>query len=109
MPTVNEALGGLLETAIKNPKSTASALLTCALVGIPGLLSCGCIHGKAAAVAGGILGAAKIYVGLIQKDATTLHIPAGANPVIQMPEGGTINQSSATEVNVNPSPSIPNL
>jgi hypothetical protein len=70
MTTVNEALGGLIESATKNPKSTLSAILTVALVGIPSLLACQCIHGKPAAIALAILTAAKLYVGAKQLDVS---------------------------------------
>lgn len=98
MPTINEALGGFLQAAIKNPKSTISAVLTVALVGIPSLLSCGCIHGKTAAIAGAILTAAKLYVGAKQLDANKFTLPPNSSAEINVPAGSTIEQTATTKV-----------
>lgn len=69
MPTVNEVLGGLLENAVKNPRSTVSGLLTGVIGFVPVLLMTGLIHGKAAIIAGTILSASKIiWAAFFQKD-----------------------------------------
>lgn len=72
MPTVNEVLGGLLQKAVDNPKTTAQSLLTCTMVLVPTLLGAGMIHGKAAAIAGSLLAAAKMLVGFTQTDGIVL-------------------------------------
>ena len=48
MPTVNQVLGGLLDNAIKNPRTTISGILTGLIGLIPTLLAGGIIHGKRA-------------------------------------------------------------
>lgn len=98
MTTVNEALGGVIESAIKNPKSTLSALLTVALVGIPSLLACQCIHGKTAAIAGALLTAAKLYVGARQLDANHFTLPPDSSAEINVPAGSTLEQTATTKV-----------
>jgi hypothetical protein len=75
MPTVNEVLGGLLQKAINNPKTTAQSFLTCFLTLVPTLLAVGAIHGKAAAIAGSLLAVAKVWVGATQHDGVV--IPPG--------------------------------
>lgn len=77
MPTVNEVLGGMLSRAIQNPKTTLQSLLTCVMVLVPTLLASNLIHGKAAAIAGGILAAAKVLVGMTQHDG--IIVPAGTH------------------------------
>jgi hypothetical protein len=68
MPTVNEVLGGLLQKAVQNPKSTIQSFLTVFLTSVPLLLASGSIHGKAAAIAASLLSVAKIFLGMLQLD-----------------------------------------
>jgi hypothetical protein len=78
MPTVSEVVGGLLENAIQNPRTTVSSILTALIGGVPILLGTGLIHGKAATIAGSILLTSKIIWGtFFQKDAgrTPAYVP----------------------------------
>lgn len=75
MPTISEVLGGLLENAVQNPRTTVSSILTAFIGGVPILLGTGLIHGKAATIAGSILLTSKVVWGtFFQKDAG--HTPA---------------------------------
>lgn len=85
MPTVSEVVGGLLDNAIKNPRSSISSILTAALSGIPVALGTGMIHGKAAVALGTVLGASKIIWGVFfQKDAQRTLALVPGDPTPQM-------------------------
>lgn len=76
MPNVSEVLGGMLQRALDNPKTTVQSLLTCVMMLVPALLAGNVIHGKAATIAGTILAVSKVLVGMTQHDMGTV-IPAG--------------------------------
>ena len=83
MPNLNEVLGGLLANALKNPKSSCQSILTILLVLVPTLMSAGVLHGKAAAIAGSLLSVAKLWLGMLEKDAghTTAIVPGVSEPI----------------------------
>ena len=97
MPTVNEVLGGLLENAIQNPKTTASSTLTVLIGVIPALLSAHLIHGKAAAISLSLVSAAKFILGtFFQKDAgKTPAFPPGASEPVMVPSHEVPNDPAA--------------
>jgi len=85
MPTVNEVLGGLLENAIKNPRTTISGILTGLIGLIPTLLAAGIIHGKAATIALSVVATSKVILAaFFQKDAGQVpaYIPGQREPVM---------------------------
>lgn len=107
MPTVNEVLGGLLETAIKNPRTTISSILTALIGGVPILLGTGMIHGKAATIAGSILLTSKVIWGtFFQKDAgkTPAYVPGKgiqnvpSHEIPDSPDAIPVIASQSTEV-----------
>jgi hypothetical protein len=83
------------ELIVKNWKSSVSSLLTVA-VAISGVFLAVDITGGKAGNSSVIFVASavcKVLLGLIQKDATTLVLPAGTEPVVQVPEGATLTQT----------------
>lgn len=85
MPTVSEVIGGWLDTAVKNPRSTVSSILTTILFVIPTILQLGVIHGKAAIIMGGIAGSAKLIWGaFFEKDPNQqlANVPGIDKPVM---------------------------
>jgi len=85
MPTVNEVLGGLLDNAIKNPRTTISGILTGLIGLIPTLLAGGVIHGKAATIALSVVATSKVILSsFFQKDAgqTPAYVPGQSEPVM---------------------------
>jgi hypothetical protein len=102
MPTVNEVLGGMLETAItylvKNWKSSLSSILTTGLAFTTYLMASSTIKPRTAVIALSINGALKLLVGFMQKDATTIKLPNGVQPNISLPQGGTIEQTTSLKV-----------
>lgn len=77
MPNVSEVLGGMLQRALDNPKTTVQSLLTCVMMLVPALLAGNVIHGKAATIAGTILAVSKVLVGMTQHDG--IIVPAGTH------------------------------
>lgn len=63
MPTVSEVLGGLLDKAVKNPRTTISSFLTAAIGSIPILLASGKIGLKGTAILTGVLTTSKLVWG----------------------------------------------
>lgn len=108
MPTLNEVLGSTVQTGVsyvvKNWKSSLSSVLTTGLAFTTYLLASSSIKPKTAAIALGVNGALKIAVGFMQKDAQTIKIPAGTQPTISMPQGGTIEQETHSSVSIPPTP-----
>jgi hypothetical protein len=108
MPTVNEVLGDALQKTItyvvKNWKSSLSSILTTGLAFTTYLMASSTIKPRTAVIALSINGALKLIVGFMQKDATTIKIPAGTQPTISLPEGATIDQDTHSTVSIPPTP-----
>lgn len=102
MPTVSEVLGGVLQNAIAHPKSTIQSILTALMFGTTGLLACGCISGKALTIAGGLLAAAKIGLGMMQTDGLTVPPGSKINQVAQQASDGQKSESTVTTSIVTP-------
>lgn len=69
MPTVNEVIGGWLENAIQNPKTTISSILTAAIGLIPALMAGGIIQGHHMVTAEAVVVTCKVLLGaFIQTD-----------------------------------------
>lgn len=104
MPTVSEVIGGVLQNALAHPKSTLQAILTALMFGTTGLLACGCISGKAFAIAGSLQVAAKIGLGMIQTDGIVVPPGSKINQVAQASTDGKKSDSVVTTSITTPKP-----
>jgi hypothetical protein len=81
-PTISQVLGGILQNALAHPKTTIQSILTAAMFGTTALMTCGCISGKALAIAGVVLTVAKVGLGMIQRDGTQINVPGGTTATV---------------------------
>lgn len=82
MATASEVLGGWLQHAIDNPKSTIQSILTSAMFVDAILLGCGCLSIKTTSIAAGVLTVCKVGLGMLQKDADVVlaTVPGSSTP-----------------------------
>ena len=82
MPTVNEVLGGLLQrlidSGVKNWKSTLSSVLTTGFAVTGYLMASSTIKPQTAAILLTVNGVCKLCLGVMQKDGGGVQIPAGS-------------------------------
>ena len=102
MPTVSETLGGWLQHAINNPKTTIQSILTSAMFVDVLLLGCGCLSVKWVSIAGGVLTVCKLGLGLLQSDAGTTLAVTPQSPVVPVPVKSHEIPDDATAIPVPP-------